>query len=1272
MDAAHTISSKNPETADPPQVYNDLRPIFVNREALAGGDVICFGDDSLALRLYLYIDGLLSCMTSDGEYAFSRFFVLVPAISCDKAGGKTALNRAIAAAITRYPERALDPAETEIVELYSHDSATLIESISERQPYSATIVLNGALYRSPNVRSVVPADIGATSSLQENFWVPEIAYLASGLRNGLNGYFLLDVGHFAPVQPALREILHDIDDRVDVYLATDEDDLQSELSVRALQWSTLAREGRLGAALQEIEALPSKYDDEKPSLKIQLMHLAGLTGQTLREIEQLALDEKSNPQVVLSIAKIAEEAGADALSLQLLRLCAPKLTTMENIQTALRTAKALDAEDLEHALETRLRQHHPNAAVLADRALAEHKSAGRFAEASVLLASINAPVELIALYGSFAQELSSPVPPDYSSVRRRLTNDYPQSSEAIEQTLVRDALRRGLILHAFELIMALNDPLPSRWKAFLTVEVIEQILLQSRGNIGTLVDPKRLTSAIEISLRYAATHPVEGRLRLKIARLLDLQVAGKGGIALIASIIMSSYAGQIEFQREDDVEALSPKEFEEFQKFHRDAFAWLEKEAPVTLGKTRFPSELLPCAADRLVATFKAMLPNLLEDAETEDDLVEFRAWLTVGVSIAISESLSPADLELMSVGAIQLSRKGKVQEARDYAEHALLCSGSNPTRQRIAWGLFGDVYRRSGNAIEALIAFACASKLGGLVPLHQLWIEMYGLAGLLRDVGLINAAEHMLEPARAVLNELGLAEGNDIQLDLLALQLKLKRGFHDTNDFRASLPVLLQQAVDLGRRAAASGGDHAPVTLTLGQIMAWTRDAEILVNPEDEELFESLVARLNGPIEHLTRAAASLRPSVTQIFAVHKSTELSRYSEDSGFDSDKLAPLLRKLLGHEADASAISGVALSLELLSDRALPKPGWQATSEPIPPLKGPDEALTMLEKYSVEASFVMIGIDSRDRLVRLDAAGGTASAPIVEPADTFSVSDYRQWTKEFPYRYGVDDETANLFYTSTEKLGLTPPLADKVVFVADSRLQQLAFNLLWVDDDFAGRNRAIASAPSLSWLDIARAQPLQTSGNRKAWISADLDQEGTLTSIARWLQPTFEASNISLNTAATLPGDLAGSQLVVVAAHGRVSNGEQFFHQVSDEGNLRILASDLADALRNVGVVVLFVCSGGRSDKHPAANMTIGLTRQLLDRGCSTVVASPWPLASAITPRWFPTFLERWDAGDQVIDAVFKANQDVGKATGYDPARYLALHVFGDPFRKITDG
>ena len=52
---------------------------------------------------------------------------------------------------------------------------------------------------------------------------------------------------------------------------------------------------------------------------------------------------------------------------------------------------------------------------------------------------------------------------------------------------------------------------------------------------------------------------------------------------------------------------------------------------------------------------------------------------------------------------------------------------------------------------------------------------------------------------------------------------------------------------------------------------------------------------------------------------------------------------------------------------------------------------------------------------------------------------------------------------------------------------------------------------------------------------------------------------------------------------------------------------VSAADLAAAVRNVGIVVLFVCSGGRADKHPAANTTLGLAKQILDRGCSAVIA-----------------------------------------------------------------
>ena len=58
--------------------------------------------------------------------------------------------------------------------------------------------------------------------------------------------------------------------------------------------------------------------------------------------------------------------------------------------------------------------------------------------------------------------------------------------------------------------------------------------------------------------------------------------------------------------------------------------------------------------------------------------------------------------------------------------------------------------------------------------------------------------------------------------------------------------------------------------------------------------------------------------------------------------------------------------------------------------------------------------------------------------------------------------------------------------------------------------------------------------------------------------------------------------------------------------------------VSDALSNVGVVILFVCSGGRLDAHPNENTTIGLTKQLLGKGCRAVIAPPMAFGNVSSP------------------------------------------------------
>ncbi|MET1111291.1 MAG: CHAT domain-containing protein, partial [Allosphingosinicella sp.] len=250
------------------------------------------------------------------------------------------------------------------------------------------------------------------------------------------------------------------------------------------------------------------------------------------------------------------------------------------------------------------------------------------------------------------------------------------------------------------------------------------------------------------------------------------------------------------------------------------------------------------------------------------------------------------------------------------------------------------------------------------------------------------------------------------------------------------------------------------------------------------------------------------------------------------------------------------------------------------------------------------------------------------------------------------------TANLRFSEL------PP--GPVVLVADAGFQTFPPNLLYVDDEFAGRTRPMAAAPSLAWLGAARKAGDIGDGRMCAWISTAAGHESqTLPMIAERLQPIFLEYGFIVDDGPTLPAAFAGATLAVVTAHGGVNPEGRYFQAVSDEGVLQVTAAELANALRNIEVVILFVCSGGRADKHPAANTILGLAKQIVDRGCAAVVSSPWPLDGRVPSHWLPPFLKHWSGGASLIEANFEANKIVDRAFAHDPARGLAMTVYGNP-------
>ncbi len=99
-----------------------------------------------------------------------------------------------------------------------------------------------------------------------------------------------------------------------------------------------------------------------------------------------------------------------------------------------------------------------------------------------------------------------------------------------------------------------------------------------------------------------------------------------------------------------------------------------------------------------------------------------------------------------------------------------------------------------------------------------------------------------------------------------------------------------------------------------------------------------------------------------------------------------------------------------------------------------------------------------------------------------------------------------------------------------------------------------------------------------------------------------------------------------------------------------------------------MVILFVCNAGRFDNHPYLSSTMSLPRELLKHGCETVITSPWPLNAMMTPYWFEVFLKKWVHDElTVTQAVYETNRRFYSENN-DPSKYLALSIFGNPFKK----
>lgn len=1232
-----------------------LASIQQDPNVLGAADLYLMDYASGPVRVAAIAAATMGLSRSDGKRAIERYVVLVPAGS-DADALRTMVQDNFAHALAHLTQSDLTPNEkTWIAARVSVISATdmriaTVEAFVARQPEDTMVlIMDAASYRDDAVAPIEPETEGGLLQ-PADVWVPQVHALAAkttALVRERPLYLAIDAGVAHPSRQAHLDLLMSING---CGVFSGQAFQNHDLLIRSTQaWDELVKQGRIGEALQGVDALPPALERQKSALRIQILARAGHHQPALDALHaRLTSEVAPDPALAVLFARIAYDAGSDCTALDLLSPLPGRLTDRDDLRRALDTTDLLDATALSDAFAERLHALFPGDAYLDTRRRSALARDGDF----VALAALSGE----ALHAILARHLQGEGELDYAAM---IDEGRDSGSKArLALSAADEAFRRGLPAAAFKVLnlvepdASLRDAFDERFLAVLKAGLLSPQVALDIGDEALVGMLSRLVAALSDA-------PGRGKLRVGLAKALSPSVSGLDGLSLLVSLLLNLADQVATYDQSQMPESADLAWLQAHKPLLAAIFDWLAFQSPIVIGRTRAPRDLVTEPAVKIIAGVADFIRIVSLDDQSDVDAI--LKYLALGAAVAHYSEPATGDLRLLRLAGGKLASHGYAQTARDLAEQALVNGADTSARRRLAWFAVADVYHRVGNTVEALIALACVLVNKTPAAAEEAFQERVLLARTLRDLGMADLARRALDGARSVLKGLGLETPNALRIDLLDLQIRALE-LRDADPSSAPYQSLIDACADLARRAQESADDPAPVIAILSNVIRSAAGAGAPVSDEARAALGALIERIGGG---RTTVLASERPAGDALLAVRVAGDTARYSDDAGSDASLLAILAERTLGDVDILDRRDDVALALEFKADLGVAMPGWGVTATPAPAPAALGDAADWARRLAAEGlNVVQAGWDDAGRLVRLETRTNRECPAVREMETLVSLPEYARWGRQFPFAYGMDPNP-NLFHLSTEMLRWSSVPVGPTVVIADVRYQSFPPNLIRVGDDFAGRLGPIAAAPSLTWLSASRARGTVGDGRRLAWISEAQGENTTLPFLAASLAPDLEAHGFQIDTGSRVPSTFKGASMAVIAAHGGVHADGRYFQSIADEGRLRIAGDDLADALRNIDVVILFVCSAGRSDKHPTANTSLGLAKRILDRGCRAVVASPWPLSSIIVRRWFEAFAEAWDGGATVGDAVFAANMVIDNNGAGPRADSLALSVFGDP-------
>lgn len=1137
--------------------------------------------------------------------------------------------------------------------LVAGDVATAIAAAGERQ-----LILMPAAnkYADPAVK--LERIVGqSVSKLMEDVWVPHLARLASACiaaAKPLGSVIVMSVTDDPLVKQESIDALNAIDLLFPVIVGFEEEpDYRKLLGEQAPAWVALAVSGRAKEAYQEIAAADVD-EDTKLQVTLQVASRAGDKEKVVAILEEYLKVIGDTSEVNLArLGRFAHLHGREQAAHKFLDAAVDKLSDQMWLEAALMTVAAMDAADLVDRCWARLNALFPHSPLLAENVelrLLRICDTGPAPSGPAL-----SRAGFQEFHTHFADTLAPGAQVDYAALAAEAAQRWPDKQPLANLCVALHALgHRDLPAAVGPAVKAAQSKEHEPYAVRILLGALRRMfLLEYRSAEDVQVQKLALLHI----LNFLGRNPDEAALRASLVSALSVETAGGVGLSILASFALDVISQGV--QPATPLKRPPPSGEAEFKAFFERAIKWMSQQTVVEPGVTRLPAEIVgPNAADH-ISFMSRMLHHAARTFDAGEDLTFFEQF---AFTICLLHPYAPqysSDLDALRLLAAKRWLHGHPQRARDIGEQMLALAGDALTRRRLAWASYADVFQRTGSHIDALIGLSCAALTDAEVLPEDLYQEAYTLLRVARDLHLFDVARSALQACRRVADMLNVGELGQLRLEGAEIGLDVAQHRSLTPE---QLLALVERARNHCERVMASPDELYPAAANFMQIAGTAERNGLQVPASATAMREELGRRLGTDTGTFLRAISAPVPELKDVAWLHNRLESARNSEDTPADQTAVVVAAHRLLLKREPEVASEDAAASIELLADRGLE-------------LFGPGQPLTtdwpawFIRNFSqAGVGVVMLATDSDSEVLAVIAENGQLRVERPARKQQSFLARLNIWAADYPYRYGsvTREEGNGEFYASMGDFELPTPSTDKVLVIAQPRLQQLPINLYIVDGQFAGENKAIGMAPSLTWLDNARQYRAVTSGKRHAWISCSPQAEAyrALDMVFARLEPCFQQHGFVIDTRGRIPADVRGASMAVVAAHGQLTSDKRYIHGIADEEDLYESAVSLARALAKVELVILFVCSGGRVDPHPMVNTTVSLPKMLLDRGCRTVIASPWPLDVAVPSNWLERFLERWDSGDTALEANFKANEYVRQRLGPEPGLCLAMTVYGD--------